>query len=137
MRLVQSFSEINWLALVVCLLLSFVIGALWHSLLFNKAWSEDSGTIYNKENHGNPLFIFGVSSVLHFVLLVGLAMFIGQHANIWGGALKALFVSVVWVATSIGVNYIFVGRTLRLFLIDAGYYIVFMTVSGLILGAWK
>ncbi|MDP4292220.1 MAG: hypothetical protein Q8908_14155 [Bacteroidota bacterium] len=37
-----QFSEINWLAILVVLVLSFVLGALWHSrLLFGKAWTED------------------------------------------------------------------------------------------------
>jgi len=33
-------------------------------------------------------------------------------------------------------TYVFVGRTLRLFLIDAGFYVVFMALSGLVLGVW-
>lgn len=137
MHLIQSFFEINWLAVVICLILSFALGALWHSVLFNKTWTADSGTIYNKSNHGNPTVIFGLSALLNLLLIVGLAMFVGQHTNFLGGALKGLFVSLTWVATSIGVTYIFVGRSFRLFLIDAGYYLVFMTIAGMILGMWR
>jgi hypothetical protein len=44
--------------------------------------------------------------------------------------------SVVWVFTSIAVTHLFVGRTFRLILIDAGFYVVFFSLAGLILGAW-
>ncbi len=136
MHLIQSFWEINWLAVAVSVILSFALGALWHSVLFNKVWSEDSGSKYGNGNHGNPAVIFGLSGLLHVVLVIALAMFVGQHTSFLGGALKGLFVSLVWISTSIGVTYIFVGRTFRLFLIDAGFYVVFLSLAGLILGAW-
>jgi hypothetical protein len=136
MHLIHSFYEINWLAVVVSIVLSFALGALWHSVLFKKSWSEDSGSIYNSQNHGNPAVIFGLSGILHVVLVIGLAMFIGQHDNFSSGALKGLFISIVWISTSIGVTYIFVGRTFRLFLIDAGFYVVFLSLAGMLLGAW-
>jgi hypothetical protein len=136
MHLIKSFYEINWLAVAVVIVLSFALGAFWHSILFNKTWSKDSGSIYGPENHGNPAVIFGLSGLLHLVLVIGLAMFVGHHTNYLGGALKGLFISLVWICTSIGVTYIFVGRSFRLFLIDAGFYVVFLTLAGCILGTW-
>jgi len=136
MHLVKSFSEINWLAVVACTILSFVLGALWHSVLFKKSWSADSGSKYNANNHGNPAVIFGLSAVLHVIAIVGLAMLIGNASSALHGLIVGLFVGVVWISTAIGVTYIFVGRTLRLFLIDAGFYVVFLSLSGLILGMW-
>ena len=136
MHLLKSLSEINWLAVGTVTILSFLLGALWHSVLFKKAWSADSGSIYNSENHGNPVKIFGLTAILHLIAVVGLAMFIGNNTNALGGMLKGVFVSIVWVSTSIGVTYIFVGRTFRLFRIDAGFYVVFMALAGMILGGW-
>ena len=136
MHLFQNFQQINWMAVIVSVVISFVLGALWHSVLFKKGWIEDSGSIYNSQNHGNPAVIFGLSGLLHIVLVIALAMFVGQHTNFLGGGLKGLFVSLVWISTSIGVSYIFVGRTFRLFLIDAGFYVVFLTFAGMILGQW-
>lgn len=136
MRLLSSFFEINWLAVIICIFISFALGAIWHSILFKKAWTEDSGTKYNSQNHGNPIIIFGISGILHTILVITLAMFIGAHTNILGGALKGLFIGIAWISTSIGVTYIFVGRTMRLFLIDAGYYITFLIIAGMIIGGW-
>lgn len=136
MHLHLLFSEVNWLAVIICTVLSFALGALWHSkLLFGKAWAEDSKTPYNSENHGNPAIIFGLSAVLHLIAITGLAMLVGSRSTAVEGFVAGLFISITLVATSIGVTYIFVGRTLRLFLIDAGFYVVFLSLSGLILGA--
>lgn len=136
MDLGNLFSEINWLAVVAVTLLSFMLGALWHSVLFKKGWTEDSKSIYNSENRGNPAVIFGLSALLHIIAIIGLAIFIGGNSTALEGLLKGFIVSTVWIATSIGVTYIFVGRTFRLFLIDAGFYVVFLSIAGLILGAW-
>lgn len=130
-----SFSHINWFAVVVILILSFALGALWHSVLFKNSWSKDSGSIYNSENHGNPAIIFGLSALMHLIAIVGMSVVL-KDCDAFQGLLAGLAISLVWIATSIGVTYIFVGRTLRLFLIDAGFYVVFLSVAGLILGAW-
>jgi len=136
MHFVKSFSEINWLAVIVCIVMSFALGALWHSVLFKKGWTQDSGSKYNAGNHGNPAVIFGLSAVLHTVVVVGLAMLIGSASTALHGFILGFFVAIVWISTAFGVTYIFVGRTLRLFLIDAGFYVVFLSLAGLILGAW-
>jgi len=130
------FTEINWLAVAAVTILSFILGALWHSVLFKKGWSEDSNSIYNSENHGNPAKIFGLAGLAHLVAVTALALFIGSSSTAVEGLLKGFLVSIVWVSTSIGVTYLFVGRTFRLFLIDAGFYVVFLSLAGLILGVW-
>jgi hypothetical protein len=137
MSIFISFSSLNWWSIAAVTVFSFVLGALWHSdFLFGKIWSKESGTKYNKENHGNPALIFGISGILHLIAVIALAIFIGSDATALTGFLKGLFVSLVWVSTGIGVNYIFAGRSFRLFLIDAGFYVVFLSLAGLMLTAW-
>ena len=97
--------------------------------------SDRKGKGY-ENNHGNPAVIFGLSAVLHIVAVVGLALLVGVNSTASQGLLLGLFVAIVWISTAIGVTYVFVGRTLRLFLIDAGFYVVFLALSGLILGVW-
>ena len=72
---------------------------------------------------------------MHLMAIVGMAVVL-KDCDAFQGLLVGLAISLVWIATSIGVTYIFVGRTFRLFLIDAGFYVVFLSVAGLILGAW-
>ena len=136
MNLCASFSEINWLAVAVVTIFSFMLGAFWHSVLFNKAWKEDSNSVYNSENRGNPAMLFGLTGILHLVAVIALAMLIGHNSKAVSGLFYGLTISIVWVSTSIGVTYLFVGRSFRLFLIDAGYYVVFYSIAGLTLAIW-
>ena len=136
MNLCASFSEINWLAVAVVTIFSFMLGAFWHSVLFNKAWKEDSNSVYNSENRGNPAILFGLTGILHLVAVIALAMLIGHNSKAVSGLFYGLTISIVWVSTSIGVTYLFVGRSFRLFLIDAGFYVVFYSISGLTLAIW-
>jgi len=136
MNLCTSFSEINWLAVAVLTVFSFMLGAFWHSVLFNKAWKEDSKSEYNSENRGKPGKLFGLAGISHVVAVIALALLIGHNSTAICGLLYGLTVSIAWVSTSIGVTYLFVGRSFRLFLIDAGFYVVFYTIAGLILAIW-
>jgi len=136
MNLCTSFSEINWLAVAVITVFSFMLGAFWHSVLFNKAWKEDSNSVYNSENRGNPGILFGLTAVSHLIAVIALALLIGHNSTVVCGLLFGLIVSIAWISTSIGVTYLFVGRSFRLFLIDAGFYVVFYTIAGLILAIW-
>ena len=136
MNLCTSFSEINWLAVAVLTVFSFMLGAFWHSVLFNKAWKEDSKSEYNSENRGKPGKLFGLAGISHVVAVIALALLIGHQSTAICGLLYGLTVSIAWVSTSIGVTYLFVGRSFRLFLIDAGFYVVFYTIAGLILSIW-
>ena len=46
------------------------------------------------------------------------------------------FVSLMFMATAIGMTYLFERRPLKLFLINAGYQVVNCVVMGAILGVW-
>jgi anti-sigma-K factor RskA len=40
------------------------------------------------------------------------------------------------VATSAGINYLYQQKSLKLWLIDAGYQVIFLGIFGAIMGAW-
>ncbi|MDP4292221.1 MAG: DUF1761 domain-containing protein [Bacteroidota bacterium] len=80
--------------------------------------------------------MFGLSAVYHFIGITALAIFIGQDTTPVGGLLRGLVIGLFWVLTSIGVTYLFAGRSFRLFMIDAGFYIFFYSLAGFILGVW-
>ncbi|MEP7367863.1 MAG: DUF1761 domain-containing protein, partial [Acidobacteriota bacterium] len=54
----------------------------------------------------------------------------------WGITAGAL-AGIGWVAMAMGVTYLFEARSMRLFLIDAGYHVFAFMLMGAILGAWK
>jgi hypothetical protein len=68
---------------------------------------------------------------------VNLAFFLGgpETTPAWGATAGAL--AAVWVVAAFGVTYLFERKTLRLFLIDAGYHAIAMPLMGVILGTWR
>jgi CRISPR/Cas system-associated protein endoribonuclease Cas2 len=47
-----------------------------------------------------------------------------------------LMIGFFWVATSFAINYSFAQRSLKLWLIDAGYHLLQFALYGVILGLW-
>ena len=137
MDLGSAFAQLHWLAVITATVLAFVIGGLWYSpVLFGKGWMAEnnlSPEIVGKRNQG---LIFGASFVLLLVAAIVLAMFLGGKATAVTGLAAGLLVGVGWLATSLGVLYLFEARSFRLFAINAGYLIVTFAVMGTVLGAW-
>ena len=73
------------------------------------------------------------------LVLVGalvFAFFLGPKVTPLQGTLYGLSAGLTWVAFSLGVNYLFEGKSFKLFLINGGYHTVEFTLIGLILGLW-
>ncbi len=134
----NTFQSLNWLAIIASTLLSFVVGSLWYSpILFGAAWQKEAGLSDEKLKNGNMGVIFGGAFFLIFISMFNLAMFLGPKADLNFGIMAGFLTGFGWIATSIGVLYLFERRSLRLFFINAGYHLVCFTASGAILGAWK
>lgn len=131
-------SQVNWLAIIAAALSTFLIGGLWYSpALFGKAWMKENGFTEEGMKNANMAKIFGLAFVLGLIASINLAMFLGPDVNVGLGAFYGFLAGFGWVATFIGTHYLFERRSLKLFLINAGYSIVSLTVMGTIIGAWK
>lgn len=138
MDMSNAFNNLNWLAIIVAALSGFIIGGLWYSpLLFSKRWMKENGFSEDSPRKANMAMIFGLSAVLLFVASFFLAMFIGTGAGAVGGATAGFLAGFGWVFTYLGVIYLFESKTLALFLINALYSIVSLTIMGLIIGVWQ
>ena len=134
----NSFQTLNWIAISASTLLSFIVGSLWYSpILFGKLWQKEAGISDNKLKTGNMGLIFGGAFILIFISMFNLAMFLGPKADLSFGMMAGFLTGFGWVATSIGVLYLFERRSLKLFFINAGYHIICFTASGAILGGWE
>ena len=133
----MDLGSLNWLAIVAAAVATFILGGLWYSpIMFYGPWLRASGLTEESVKGGNPAMIYGVSLVLQVIAAVVLAMFLAKRD--FGFVVAAsLSVGVAWVATAMGVTYLFERRPLSLFLIDAGYHIVAYGLMGVILGAWR
>jgi len=133
----QSFESINYFAVIVAGLSAFIIGGLWYSVLFAKAWMVENGFDDEKLKNGNMGLIFGGSFVFSLIISFVLVLFLGPERDAMMGAMAGFMAGLFWVATAMGITYLFERKSLKLFLINAGYHVITFTIMGLILGAWK
>ena len=126
--------NLNIWAVVMAALSTFLIGGLWYSpALFGKLWMRENGFTEESLKGGNMAKIFGLAFFLGLIAAVNLAMFLGVEDRPEMGALWGFAAGFGWVATFVGVHYLFERRSFTLFLINAGYSIVALTVMGAIL----
>ena len=67
-------------------------------------------------------------------MAINLAFFIGNNDAAFG-LVAGLATGLGFVGLALGVNYLFEGKPLKLWLINAGYNTVVFSVMGLIIGA--
>jgi len=126
--------EINWIAVVVATLAGFALGALWYSpALFGKAWQREAGLTDEQLAQGSKVRIFGTTLVLAFLAAWNFANFLGPRPPVVFGTLVGASAGLLWVASSLGINYLFERKSLRLFAINGGFHTVQFAVIGLVL----
>jgi drug/metabolite transporter (DMT)-like permease len=130
--------QLNYWAILVAALSTFLIGGLWYSpAVFGKAWMRENGFSEEDMKKGNMAKIFGLAFLLGVISAVNLAMFMGPENDPTMGALWGFLAGAGWVATFVGTHYLFERKSFTLFLINAGYSVVALTIMGIILAAWK
>jgi predicted membrane protein len=126
----------NFIAILVSALAGFALGGIWYGPLFGKAWMRESGMTPEKTRSANMPKIYGTVLVLNLIAATSLAMFVGPEATWRFGLFAGFMTGLTFIATALGVIYLFESRGLRLWLINAGYQIAIFSVMGTILGAW-
>ena len=131
-------AKLNYLAIFASAVSTFLVGGLWYSpVLFGKAWQREVGLSDEALKARNPARVFGPAFVLALLMAFNLVAFIGTDASLGFAVAAAFAAGFGWVALGMGVTYLFEARSLRLWLIDAGYHVVAFTLMGVILGIWK
>lgn len=131
--------EINFLAVVVAAISSFLIGGLWYSpVLFGATWQRAAGMGSDtcKPGQGHPARVFGVSFVFALIAALAYAWLVPPAADAMHALGQGLAVGAGIVAASFGINYQFANRSTTLWLIDGGYHTAQFAIYGLILGLW-
>jgi hypothetical protein len=124
--------HINWLGVVLGAVAFFAVGAVWYTVLFGKAWQAAVGLSDEQLKTGASMpLIFGACLLLE--LLVSLT--VGHlYAVTAPGDRSKLMISVGLaigvMAPAIGICYLYMRKPLKLFMIDAGHFIVGMAALG-------
>jgi hypothetical protein len=126
---------VSLLATLVGTLFGFVLGGLWYGPLFSKAWMAENGfTMESIKQNFNPLKLYGTTFVLGLLASYVFGMFIGPNPDMKVAVTSGAAVGVAWVATSFATSYLFEGKSLRHFLINAGYHAIQFVLIGVAFG---
>ena len=127
--------DLNLWAVLAAAASAFALGGLWYGPLFKHSWCREAGIDPDKPT-GHPAQVFGVASVASLAAAFAFAWFLGPRPELQSALHAGVMVGLAYVATSFGINYAFAGRSLKLWLIDAGYHTLQFALYGLILGLW-
>lgn len=135
MHLAQILAGVHWIAVIAATITAFILGAVWYSkALFGKAWMQEVGLTDEAVNSANMGKVFGGTFVLQILAAIALSAFLGEGSNWLEGLHTGLWIGLFWVATAYGVTYLFEQRSIRLWLINAGYYVVLYALMGTVIG---
>ena len=81
-------------------------------------------------------FLLCLAFLLSLIAALVFAVFLSHGPDLdWLMGLAAgATVGLFWVATSFGISYLFEGKSLKLWLINAGYHTMQFTLYGLVIG---
>lgn len=127
-------TNISWLSVILAAVSSFLVGGIWYGPLFGKAWMKAFKLTEEELVNRNMTKVFGLSFLLTLVAAINLEMFIGADASVSFGAFAGFAAGLGWVATFLGILYLFERQSLSGFFINAGYCISALTLMGVILG---
>ncbi len=130
---------VNWLAVIAATISGFVLGGLWYSqLLFGKTWMKAAEMTDEKVRSANMIKTYGCAFIFMLIAAVNLGYFLASPAiQAADGALYGFLTGFGWMFMGVGVIALFEQKSWPYIFINGGYWVVTMTVMGLIIGAWK
>lgn len=130
---------INHLAVAVCALTNLLLGAIWYSpALFYNAWKKENKFSDEDLKKNNPVKTYGLTLLFSVIMSYNLAFFLGdEKTDITWGITAGFLTGFGWAALIFAVIALFEMRSWKYNLINGGYIVVYFTLIGFILGAWR
>lgn len=128
-------TEIHWLAVIVAGVAGLAVGGVWYGPLFLAPWLRAEGKTREQMGSAHPAKVFGLALLCNLFSALILDHTVATYGDpdlsltlmITGG------VALGFVIPAYGVNYLFAGRKLALFAIDAGYWLVTYLAMGAVI----
>lgn len=109
----------------------FAVGALWYGVIFAKPWQRAAGLTNSQLQAGNMGLIFGLAFLFEMLIAMVLWHLLARtDPKPFVVMMMAVGFAVGVMIPAIGINYLFLRKTLTLFLIDAGHFLVGMAAMG-------
>lgn len=133
--------SINYLAVLVAAVASMVLGFLWYGPLFGKAWMQlmvfDKKKIDAAKKKGMSK-TFAIAFISTLIMSYVLAHFVDyiQAKTFVNGIVLGFWLWIGFFATTMLGIVLWEGKPIKLYLINAGHYLVALILMGGILAVW-
>ena len=119
---------------------AFGLGFLWYTALFGKAWQAETG-ISDKDAQSDMARTHGLAFLMIAVLCYSLNTYINYHdvadQTLSHGAFHGAMLALTYALPAVALHYLYQRKSLKLFLIDGGYILVFMALAGAVMAVLK
>jgi len=133
----MSYLHFNYLTVLGAAVFQWILGALWYSVLFAKPWK--AMVVVNPETKNRTMIVGMIASFISSLILSFLLLHILWWAEASGLKRGALVGFVLWagfVAAPMVASHIYESRPIKLFLINTGYWLVALVLSGALMARW-
>ncbi len=133
------YTEINFWAIIISMVLSVVLGFLWYGPLFGKQWMTLSGIKMPDQKPGmdamiKPIILSLIGAFLMSFVLSFSITFGNSYVGITGiaGGLTCAFFNWLGFVVPTYLNFTgWEGKSWTLFFINTGYWLVFLLLSSI------
>jgi hypothetical protein len=142
----MDISVVNWLAVIVCVVVSMISGTIWYSpRTFFPAWWKGIGKGDSQPGiQGNMGRTWALTVVSSFVQATAMAFMVNAMGGLMStgvtaasGAGTGFMLWLGFIAPTNLVNKLFAGHGFKVWAIEAGNHLVNLLLFGAILGAWR
>ena len=136
----QAFNQINWLAVLACVVAGQVLLTVWFTVLFGEQWARAyGGKSMTRAQHTAevPGYTYAIGAICVFLMSVGLAELhiLLQIDSVSGALGLAAFLGVTIFVAMAMPAYAFLKRW-NAFTIGAGSQLVLIAIVSMILVLW-
>ena len=117
---------------------AFALGFAWYTALFGKTWQRETG-LSDEDAQTDMARTHGLAFLMMIVLSYAINQIIGYHGveeqTFVHGGFHGGLAALMFAVPATAINYLYQKKSLKLFLIDAGYIVAFMALSGAVMAA--
>ena len=141
----MDFSTVNWLAVIVCVVVSMISGSIWYNpRTFFPIWWKGIGKTGEPGMQGNMGMTWTLTILASFVQAVAMSFMVDAMGSLMTGGVSAASGAMTGFMLWFGfimptylVNKLFAGHGLKVWAIEVGNHLVNFVLFGAILGAWQ
>ncbi|MSR85497.1 DUF1761 domain-containing protein [Candidatus Uhrbacteria bacterium] len=136
---------INYLAVLVCGIVSMVVGSLWYGPLFGKMWMSLMGMTpekmeaSKKKGMTQSYILMFIGSLVMAYVLAHSVVFGSSYLHMtgaWAGVMAGFWSWLGFIAPVTLGSVLWENKSWNLWILNNGHYLVSLLVMGAILGAW-